>query len=581
MPESASATVVRGGSVDIVLKAGGRVPSPPKFLIRVPPQFGVLGEPRATGRTSAIITYTQTDPAAGGADTFRFAAQVVDSPVSIAAIVTIHIQAPPPRIEALTRVLDFGEASLGEGVAREARIRNVGGSPTTVTPSVEAPWRIEGAASQKIPPGGEAVWKVIFQSGEPGAWDGALHFAGESDLVIPLSARAIRRIEFLDAFPIKLSGENNFRKSLRLRNPGAAPLDLRASASGGLAVEPSLVIPEQGEGTLTVSALPGHLREFAGNLTLSAGAYQWVVPVAGDALPAHVVPANGGGITISAEGKSLNPLTLTNRGGTPAQFSWDAPAGLVVTPDPTTVILAPGQSMKFSVSWNRVGETGSAPKFLTLSVRGGERLQVPLHYQAEPVVRRPAWWNPSQEPPRPTPAAERATPPPNPPHVSIQESQPPGVPVIGPVSVVDASPGKVEIAWPIPTPAPARFEVQFRALEFVAVDAPPRIIWRTRRDVSIQATPDRATVILDRLPSDSLWFVRILGLSAEGREVALSGVIRIASSANPSHLWILWWLLGVVFLGVPTAWVLLRLKTAAHSSRQSDLDRIRQLEDSP
>ena len=571
VPEPATATVVRGGSVDIVLKAGGRVPAPPKFLIRVPPRFGTLGEPRATGRTSAVITYTQTDPAAGEADSFRFAAQVVDSPVSIAATVSIRIQQPPARLEA-SGVLDFGEASPGKNVVRELRARNVGGSPAMVTAAVDPPWRIEGNAAQKIPPGGGAVWRVVFQSDEPGTWEGAIRFSGVSGLTTLLSARATRLIEFLDTFPVELSAENQFQKSLRLRNPGTDPLGLRVSASEGLDAETALTIPGNSEATLTVSALPGHLREFTGNLTLSAGGAQSVVPVRVLALPAHVVLVSAAGVTLSAEGKSLQPLVLENQGGMSAQFSWQPPAGLIVTPDPASVVLAPGQTMKFFVSWNRVGEESSAPKFFAIHVRDGGTLQIPLRYPVEAVARRPTWWKPTQPPAHaPPPAAPADSP----------ESRPPGLPVIEPVSIVAASPGRVEIAWPISAPAPARFEVQFRALEFVAVDAPPRIIWRTRRDVSIQATPDRATVILDRLPSDSLWFVRILGLSAEGREVALSGVIRIASSANPSHLWILWWLLGVVFLGAPTAWVLLRLKTAARSSRQSDLDRIRQLENSP
>ncbi len=90
MAQPQSLSIFRGRSIDVPLRAQGRAPGQLKFLIRSLPAKGRLSEIRLTGPKSAEITYFHDDTSEE-TDSFTFAVQAFDSPVSAAAPITITI----------------------------------------------------------------------------------------------------------------------------------------------------------------------------------------------------------------------------------------------------------------------------------------------------------------------------------------------------------------------------------------------------------------------------------------------------------------------------------------------------------
>lgn len=575
MAEPVAAQVERGGSVEILLKASGRIPSPPKFLVRSLPAHGVLGEPRPLDRTSALITYTHDASQGSGMDSFRFAVQAVDSPVSAPATVTIRIANPPARLEAPAE-LDFGEVPEGGASIKQLRIQNAGGSSARVAPTVDAPWSCNTPVPRDLAPGSGAVWDIHLRAGDPGELTGEIHFPGFPAARTQLRARVVRLVEFPDAPPLELSEKNGFRNSLRLRNPGETPLELTVGVPEGFAADSQVKIPAQGEAALDVAAVEGHTQAAAGNLTFSWGASHREFPVRAAALPARVVTIPAEDLEFSkAEDPATTVFALENQGGQPAEFSWSPPPGLILTPDPASVVLPPGGRKTFAATWNHPGK--NAPAAFALEVRDGATLSIPLR---APKITAPGTSPPQpQLPPRvvETPSAVIQTPEATP---LLHEDIPAECRMIDSLETLSAMPGVIEIAWPLPSPPPASFEIQYRSLEFTSMNAAPRTIWTTRKDVDIRVDGHRARALINRIAPDSSWSIRILGRGSDGRIVAASPVIRLTSPPNPPKLWIVWLMAGGL-LTIPLLWGIHRWRQTIHSLRQADNERIRNLENDP
>ena len=117
MAQPQTLSIFRGENIEVPLSAQGRAPSQLKFLIRSLPSKGRLGEIRVTGPKSAEVSYFH-DETSEGSDSFTFAVQAIDSPVSAAAPITISICEEPPTLSVVKSV-DFGTMEVG--TTREGR----------------------------------------------------------------------------------------------------------------------------------------------------------------------------------------------------------------------------------------------------------------------------------------------------------------------------------------------------------------------------------------------------------------------------------------------------------------------------
>ena len=77
------------------------------------------------------------------ADSFTFAVQAVDSPVSAAASITITVSEEPPALSVVHSV-DFGSVQVGEMREEQITLRNSGGGILEGRMDVTPPWQILG-----------------------------------------------------------------------------------------------------------------------------------------------------------------------------------------------------------------------------------------------------------------------------------------------------------------------------------------------------------------------------------------------------------------------------------------------------
>jgi hypothetical protein len=148
MAQPQDLSIFRGRSIEVPLRAQGRTPGQLKFLIRSRPSKGRLGEIRTTGPKSGVITYTH-ESADDGADSFTFAVQAMDSPVSAAAAISIAVLEEPPALSVVHSV-DFGRVLLGETSEQQVVLRNSGGGMLTGRMDVSPPWAILGSSEYRL-----------------------------------------------------------------------------------------------------------------------------------------------------------------------------------------------------------------------------------------------------------------------------------------------------------------------------------------------------------------------------------------------------------------------------------------------
>ena len=175
-----TAEVVQGNTVTITLRARGHAGEMVDFLIRTPPEHGTLaGPPRQLTLNTASVVYLPRPGDDSLADSFTYAVQTRDSPVSAEERVTIRIQDAPPVLAIVPAELDFGAVKAGESTRAEVTLTNQGGGEAVGRLDPPAPWVVDGPATYHLVRGASQTFALVFQPTGEHAYADALHFRYE------------------------------------------------------------------------------------------------------------------------------------------------------------------------------------------------------------------------------------------------------------------------------------------------------------------------------------------------------------------------------------------------------------------
>ena len=571
LAEPVAIAVHRGKEVEISLRASGRTPSPLKFLIRSQPRHGTLGEIQSSGPRSASVVYRQDPDSSATHDRFRFAVQAVDSPVSAPAEVTISILESPAQITAPESV-DFGTTGVGKIATTKIPLRNTGGSPGIARVSVDPPWTIEGPAERLIPPGGEFPVIVAFSPNSARRFEGTLRLSGFPDVFTRLQGEGRHLLSVTPSGEIFLPAENGREAMFSVKNHSEAPQLVRIEVPQGLQIPDPVEIPPGESSKIVLKVRPDWNAGIDGEAVLSSSGLELRVPVRAEPEPARLESGDSLDFGILVEGARIEKtFAIRNVGGQPADLAVSAPPEIVVFPEPSRVVIPPGESQTFTAALYG-NQHMQSPGKLIFTTGNAASLEIPWRVRARDT---PA------EIPLPTlptfPAAGIAAQSWKPSGQSAEEgSETLWVPEGG-FEFLSAVPGRVRLAWKTPIPPPARYSLEWRSLVFAGDDLPPSVKWNPMPSCRFSESEGRVTAEIMRLPPDSAWIVRFVLWNDAGTQTGHSEALRIVSPPLPPPPF--GGLIAVVLgIGVIAALAIFLIRRAHRSSVEEDRLRIRRLE---
>jgi HYDIN/CFA65/VesB family protein len=509
MAQAQTVSIFRGDNIEVPLRAQGRAPSQLKFLIRSYPSKGRLGEIRLTGPKSAEVTYSHDGTSEGG-DSFTFAVQAIDSPVSAAAPVTISISEEPPRLSVVKSV-DFGTMEVGTTREAEITLRNSGGGELEGQMEVPPPWRIIGSKEYHLGRKQKDTVRVACAPSEPEEYAGKLAFSHDARVTVDLTAHAISPFELNPAREIELTSQNAdpLRSAdLAVRNRTMRDRTLRITLPAELAAPNSVVIRAGEEQKIALTTKPGFLGALETTLTLESEGFKQSLPVRVFSLPPslQIEPREGLDFgEIEPRRRYRGFLRVKNRGGSPARLQTKVPSEVLLVPDPSSAVLQPGKTRVFEVAFE-VSSQGSYRSEITISSNGAKPVTIPI------VANTPPQAGEAKKIPtealssaiHPNPAASEAGP---------ASGTPPAVKGM---QILKAGNGVFEFGWQRPKSEPVAWIVQQRHLEITNVGA-PKTVWRDLSNVRFFEQGNLIGARFENLAPGQIWFLRIISIDEKGR----------------------------------------------------------------
>jgi hypothetical protein len=353
MAQPQSLSIFRGRSVEVPLRAQGRTPGQLKFLLRSPPSKGRLGEIRVTGPKTATVEYTHDDTSEGS-DSFTFAVQAVDSPVSAAAQITISVSEEPPALSVVHSV-EFGTVQVGETREEQITLRNSGGGVLAGRMDAPPPWKILGAAEYRLGRNQERKVRILCAPDEEQEYSGKLTFSDDARSAVELSASAISPFEFDPSREIELASQDGdvLRSGdVVIRNRTSRDRTVEISVPSEIAAPDQVIVPAGEEKRIALHTLPEFLGASEGVLSFESEGFRRSIPLRVFALQPvlRIEPREGldfGDIEPHKRYKGF--LRIKNEGGSTARLQATTPKDILLVPDPNTAVLQPGEMRVFEV----------------------------------------------------------------------------------------------------------------------------------------------------------------------------------------------------------------------------------------
>ncbi len=562
----------RGRSVEINLRAIGRAPGQLRFLIRKQPRYGKLGEITIVDRKNAVVTYTHDERNGAGTDTFTFAVQAQDSPVSAAGVISIAVSEEPAAFS-VVHALDFGQVTLGETREDEIVLRNSGGNVVSGKIIAPAPWKVLGSDTYQLGRHQEQKARILFAPSEDEAYVEKLLFSHDARTSVTLTGKGFAPLAFEPGKEIELIAEKgtSLRKhEVLIRNLTDRPRIVEIETPPNIVELKDFAIPPQGEMNLLLSSKPDFIEAIDGMLMVSSEGFRKEIPLRAYALaPAlQAEPSTGfnfGDVQVGRRYKEV--LRLKNTGGVEAKITCDLPSGVLLTPDPNSVVIAPGETRAFELAFEP-SVTGEIKLEPVLNVTRGEPVRLAI--QAQGVAVNNGQASVPAAPGKPAKVAE--------PRMVAEEKVPEGsMPAISNIKVLKSVPHEVELAWTKPAANALGTVIEFRQLEATA-DGPPKIKWTEWRGAKFFEENGMTVARFENLPPGRVWYIRIFSVDELGRKSVPSPTILLTSEKLPDRR-LGWWLAGLLIAGL-IALLIRHLKRGRAQAADEDADRISRLEKS-
>ena len=359
-----SASVVRGGVVEVPLESSANFRNQVTFEITEPPSRGRIQGIRLTGDHSAVVTY-QHDGSDSDQDRFSFRVRSAGRSPSAPAVCTIRVLPLPGKLRLETPVVDFGEIPIGESCSRTVSLSNSGGSELRGSLRLPHGMVAPGGEKFRIAPGESCQIPLEFHPLECGPWKEVLPVvSGGAEQLgeISLSGSGRPRLVVLP------SADDS---SVRLSNASSGQFKVNFSEPRGWK-HPESVTLKPAE-VKTVVFLPEYRREggdqSVGGMKINDGLVTIDHPMPSPPSLQPVVAAKTGsesfsgctlGDTLEVRFNLSNPMAVPRQVG--LEFA-SVPPGIV--PPKSEVSLAPHEMRLFTNDWKPAG-TGSNTLMLTL-----------------------------------------------------------------------------------------------------------------------------------------------------------------------------------------------------------------------
>jgi Abnormal spindle-like microcephaly-assoc'd, ASPM-SPD-2-Hydin len=543
MAQGHNVTMYRGRTIQIPLHAVGRAPGQVRFLIRTQPRYGKLGPITVVDWKNAIVTYTHDEQQSAGVDSFTFAVQAPDSAVSAAGSISITVSEEPPAFS-VVRALEFGQVMLGETRSDEITLRNTGGGTLVGRMTAPPPWKILGPSTYRLGRHEEQKVNIVFAPVENTEYYENLQFSHDARTTVILTGTGFAPLSSDPENEIELKAEKGSTERTRelvIRNRTDRPRLVEIETPPNIVEPPVFTLAASSEQRVRLSSKPNFIEGIEGNVTISSESYRKVMPLHAYPLEASLEaePKNGfdfGEIESARRYKEV--LRLKNTGGLEARITAELPAGLILNPDPASVIIAPGETRAFEVTFEPF-TTGENHGEIVLGVTRGHTLRLPVIAKVTAPASaslQPSTAQPSQH----AKVVEE-------PATSDKPESVNDIPEISDIRLRKATPHEIELSWNKPAANALGTLVEYRQLK-PTDDGPPKMNWVEWRGAKFLEENGQTIARFDNLPAGRVWYIRIFSIDEQGKRSVPSSTIQLASMAGRDwHLG--WWLLGVLILG--------------------------------
>lgn len=347
---------MRGGSVDVTLKAAEGRANPLRYELVSLPQHGRLGDIRQADtdrQTSASIVYTHGDDEDSISDEFTFKARsLVGGGVSSPIKVKLQIVDAPPQLQVTPRA-DFSSVA-GESDRQQIILANVGGGLIEGRVAPKDPFHVEG--EDRFSLGRGAMTNIVIrfsptrtesvgpQKLAPAPADPGATITLRGEVSAPFEA---------SAEPLKVDATGARSGLIVISNLASAPLavDLELTPKGAAEVSSREEIPPQSTAQIPVTISS----EKAGgafnlNVALSSPFHRQDVTFEVPAVPPRlelVTPE------LDFRGSNEAAVVVKNSGGTEGRFDLGLPPDVKSLSKTQTFAVAARTNTSVSLRWER------------------------------------------------------------------------------------------------------------------------------------------------------------------------------------------------------------------------------------
>jgi len=570
MAQPQNVSIYRGHSIEIPLRAIGRAPSQLKFLVRAAPKHGTLGEIQVTGEKTAVVTYTHDERSADGHDSFSFAVKAFDGPVSAAGPINITISEEPPALS-VVHDADFGKHWLGEPHEEQIIIRNAGGGILQGTMDIRTPWKILGSKEYHLGRKQEQKVRLLFAPDEEGDFSERLAFSHDARTGVNVTGSGVAPFAYQPSGEIALRTQSSTTRSadLVIQNRTEDERTLSLSLPTGLTGPVELTLPAGGEQKVTLQAKPDQFQAIEGSVTIRSDDYRHQIPLhayaVGPILQASPASLLFGSVPQRQPARSS--FEIANRGGTDARLRVQAPEQVLLTPDPSSVVLSPGESRHFDATFEAV-EAGSYKRDIAISAEGAAAISLPVTAEVTIPAKPAAGATIASTGPATESGAAIAAP----------KEEFSAIPPIDKVTLLTADPHTVEIGWKKPAADAVSYIVENRIIA-IGNNGQPDSQWNAWRGAKFLERNGLVVARFENLQPGRAWFIRISSLDETDHRSQPSATIHISTSVpHANHL--LYWSLAVFGIAAITFGIFLK-RRQNQSADAEDAQRLARLDHRP
>jgi len=545
MPQAQDVAMYRGRSIEIPLRAIGRTPGQLRFIIRTQPKHGKLGPVQIIDRKNAVVTYIHDEKSSATADSFTFAVQGPDSPVSAPGVISLTISEEPPAFS-VVREANFGTVTLGNTKSEEIILQNTGGGVLTGRLSVPPPWRIAGNDMYRLGRKEEQKVRIVFAPSDNEEFNGQLRFSHDIKAYVTLTGTGFAPLAFDPAKELVFASSSDPAQrtaALTLQNRTDAARSVEVEYPENVSGPEQILLKPKDEKNIVLQIAPTFFGSMESAITVESEGYRVSLPLKAFAikpiLTAAPKDAMAFGLMTPGDRKEA-AFELANSGGSPARLQVTLPKGLVVSPDPATAVIPPGESRKFTATLE-LSKPGAFEDSLSIDYGGDAPLTLPVtaRLEANTPSSLAAAALPGQGRPAPAELPISAFSP-------LGQQEPAGndIPPIKELNHFRSNTHEIELGWKIPAKNAISYLIEWRQIQGSPTGGPPIINWKEWRGVQITEVDGSIIARFPNLKGGQSWNIRIRTVDELSRKSAASPTFIIDTQRDRSIRPLTW--LGIL-----------------------------------